>query len=115
VNDAAEASRPWADSPRLTLTAQLSDFLIAHVDPGRIRQVVYNLLSNAIKYNRSGGTVEVNVNFNADTIELTVDDTGLGISQEDVIKLFARFFRAIRRGLASSRARVSDCQSCALL
>jgi two-component system phosphate regulon sensor histidine kinase PhoR len=59
VSDAIEAARPKAESPELTLTARLPESLIAHVDPGRIRQVVDNLISNAIEYNDRGGETHV--------------------------------------------------------
>ena len=92
VGDALEAARPWAESSRLTLTATLPDRLDAHVDPGRIRQVVDNLVSNAIKYNEPGGSVDVVLVADA-AIELTVADTGLGVPAEDLDKLFSRFYR----------------------
>ncbi|GAA1476863.1 hypothetical protein GCM10009623_13090 [Nocardioides aestuarii] len=93
VNDAVEAARPWAESAQITLTAKLPDTLVVGVDPGRIRQVVDNLISNAIKYNLPCGSVEVALVASADKAEITVIDSGLGMSPDDLSALFTRFYR----------------------
>jgi two-component system phosphate regulon sensor histidine kinase PhoR len=93
VTEAVEAARPWAESSQLTLSAHLPESLMAHVDPGRIRQVVDNLVSNAIKYNEAGGSVEVSLASRQAFIRLEVMDTGLGIAPGDLERLFLRFYR----------------------
>jgi two-component system phosphate regulon sensor histidine kinase PhoR len=93
VTDAVEAARPWAESAGLTLTVDGPESLIAHVDPGRIRQVVDNLVSNAIKYNEIGGSVGVTLTSTGVRIQLQVTDTGTGIARRDSGKLFSRFYR----------------------
>ena len=62
-------------------------------DPGRLRQTMINLLSNAIKYNRPGGRVEVNVSFEGELTLIDVDDTGLGMSAEQLQHLYEPFNR----------------------
>ena len=62
-------------------------------DPTRLKQVIDNLVSNAIKYNRLGGTVTVNVVQVASTIDLSVSDTGVGLSDEQMSRLFLPFER----------------------
>ena len=52
-----------------------------------------NLLSNAVKYNREQGTVSVGAHNRGDFIELTVTDTGVGISQKNLPLIFDKFFR----------------------
>ncbi|MDD3469910.1 MAG: HAMP domain-containing sensor histidine kinase [Thermoguttaceae bacterium] len=52
-----------------------------------------NLLSNAIKYNRSGGTVHVELRQTVSWLEIEVRDTGLGMRAEDVVRLFGAFVR----------------------
>lgn len=61
-------------------------------DPGKLRQVLGNLLSNAVKFTNEG-EVEVNVSSDPDQDEIhfTVRDTGIGISEEDIGKLFHPF------------------------
>ncbi len=65
-----------------------------HVDAARMAQVMDNLLSNAIKYNRQGGTVVIGATKEADSIRVMVQDTGMGIADEDQPHVFDRFFRA---------------------
>lgn len=63
-------------------------------DPFRVGQVLDNLLSNAIKYSPPGGTVSVRAWDTGSDITLTVTDTGIGISDEDLPKIFTRYFRS---------------------
>jgi len=64
------------------------------VDAARMAQVMDNLLSNAIKYNRQGGTVVIGATKEADAVRVMVQDTGIGIAEEDQPQVFDRFFRA---------------------
>jgi len=62
-------------------------------DPVRVTQVLRNLVSNALKYTRSG-SVTIRVHVVAGSIQIDVEDTGIGMSDADLKKLFTRFFRA---------------------
>lgn len=66
----------------------------AFADPDLIGQVSLNLFSNAVKYSPDGATVTIEVGFNKKEISVAVRDTGYGISQENLKKLFHKFFRA---------------------
>ena len=66
---------------------------LARVDPTRLRQVILNLLSNAIKYNQPGGTVTVTLEAVHAGLSLTVHDTGLGMSADQLSALFQPFNR----------------------
>ena len=61
-------------------------------DPDRVKQILVNVLSNAVKYTPKG-TVEVTVTDERDTVSVTVADSGLGISAEDMEHLFSKFYR----------------------
>jgi signal transduction histidine kinase len=63
-------------------------------DSERLGQVITNLLTNAIKYNRDGGEIFVTTRVENNFAVLTVRDTGLGISAEDLPRVFERFYRA---------------------
>ncbi len=71
-------------------------------DPARLRQVVRNLAENAITHSPSGGTVTIRAEEVKGAIEVSVTDSGAGISPEDLPHIFERFYRADR-----SRARDS--------
>lgn len=63
-------------------------------DQLRFSQIVTNLLTNAYKYSPAGGSVTVAAREDADSVQIDVCDTGIGISGEDQIRLFTKFFRA---------------------
>jgi len=68
--------------------------LYVYADRLRLKQVIINLSSNAIKYNKSGGKVDIGcVIVSDDYIEIRVIDTGKGISEENIHKLFTPFER----------------------
>jgi signal transduction histidine kinase len=60
----------------------------------RFCQVMTNLLSNASKYSPPGSTVTVAASEGPKTVEINISDTGIGISEDDLGKLFNKFFRA---------------------
>ena len=93
VRESVDALRQLADRSAVGVHVDTPDHLVAPVDEHRIRQVVDNLVSNAIKYSPAGGTVTVALQSAADTVELTVEDTGIGIPADEVGLVFDRFFR----------------------
>ncbi|MCM2265892.1 MAG: ATP-binding protein, partial [Desulfuromonadales bacterium] len=60
-------------------------------DQRKLKQILFNLLSNAVKFTPAGGRVDVNAVRAGDFIEITVTDTGIGIKEEDLSKLFQAF------------------------
>jgi signal transduction histidine kinase len=73
-------------------------------DRGRVDQVLTNLISNAIKYSPDGGQVHVRVRRVADFAQMTVRDTGIGITREERAKLFQPFVRGenVRREISGT-------------
>lgn len=63
------------------------------LDEARIAQVVDNLVANAIKYTPAGGRAEVRLTRRGDLAELLVSDSGIGIREEDLPRVFGRFYR----------------------
>ena len=62
-------------------------------DPSALMQVFNNLLNNAIKFTPPGGKIKVGYHLQNKQIWFTIQDTGIGISNEDIHNLFSRFFR----------------------
>ncbi len=80
----------------LTLTSNAECFVAG--SQRYLRQVMNNLIDNAVKYTPAGGTIQISLErHEADrTARLTITDTGLGISEEDLPRVFDRFFRGDR-------------------
>lgn len=71
---------------------------IATADAERLRQVVVNLLGNAIKFTPAGGRITAGTRTTDRSIESWVSDTGIGIPEEDLERVFAKFERVDRPG-----------------
>jgi signal transduction histidine kinase len=69
------------------------DFPIIDADPRRITQVLRNILDNAIKYSPEGGLVMVRGEVRPNDVVISIADQGVGISPEDLIPLFEKYFR----------------------
>ena len=72
---------------------QLPTGVQGHVlaDPLRLRQILFNLLVNAVKFTRAGGRVWVEAHVSADEVVLEVRDTGIGITAEQLERIFVPF------------------------
>jgi len=97
ISEAVELLRPLAAGQHVTIGVVasgdgLADCVLA--DRRRLRQVLLNLLSNAVKYNRPGGTVRVTCSISDDAqLAIDVSDTGIGIRDADLARLFTPFDR----------------------
>ncbi|HEV7301270.1 MAG TPA: ATP-binding protein [Tepidisphaeraceae bacterium] len=65
-------------------------------DPTRLQQVLANLLQNAVKFTPEGGNIPVRTSNDGDTLNIVVMDTGIGIEQEVLPRLFVPFERGER-------------------
>jgi two-component system phosphate regulon sensor histidine kinase PhoR len=83
-----------ARARRMVIKNAVPEDLVAHADPGRIRQVLSNLIDNAIKYGcDEGSTVVGGARLSDGLIEMSVSDDGPGLLPEAQSRLFERFFR----------------------
>ena len=79
-----------------------ADLPLVSADDRRIVQVLTNLCANALKFTRRGGSVTVSAERDGEMIQLTVKDTGIGISRENLSHVFDRFWQAKRASRASA-------------
>ncbi len=63
-------------------------------DETRLQEVLYNLLENAVKYSRENGQIQLRAAERGSELVLSVTDNGLGISKDDLPRIFERFYRA---------------------
>ena len=84
---------PVADEFGVTLEQSINPMHMVRCTPDDLHQICFNLVENAIKYNRVGGRVKLISSEDGPQIILEVQDTGMGIPEEDIPKLFNRFYR----------------------
>lgn len=86
IRSTAKIIRPTADSAEVVLTIDIDEDepLLIEADRKAMRQILLNLLSNAIKFSHKGGRVIIGAKAAGDTLNLSVQDHGVGISAEDI-------------------------------
>jgi two-component system phosphate regulon sensor histidine kinase PhoR len=95
IDDVVSEMRPLAERDRVTVSKDISSALPpVNIDKDRIRQTLVNLVHNGIKFNRPGGSVTVSAGSDDKFITVSVADTGVGISADDLPRVFERFFKA---------------------
>lgn len=77
-----------AEKRNIRIINNLEEDISVFVDTDMINTVIRNLISNAIKFNVDGGTIEINALQKNNMIEIEIKDTGIGLADEDIKKLF---------------------------
>jgi signal transduction histidine kinase/ActR/RegA family two-component response regulator len=101
ISEAIDLVHPLTINPQITIDyiQHVSDDLSVKADKQRVIQVLVNILTNAIKYNKKGGTVTVETFIEPgdlrenDRVNIAITDTGVGIAEKDINKLFVPFER----------------------
>ena len=101
LRKAAHMLEPLAAQSEVSLTCHLEEDCLAPCGEDDLYQIAFNLMENAVKYNLPGGAVEVTLAGTGSGTVLRVEDTGVGVPQEDLEKIFDRFYRVDK---ARSRA-----------
>ncbi len=95
VVDVAETTGMLGEAVGITEVHTVPDTPVRlAVDRGRIREMLLNMVTNAIKYTPQGGTVSLNLEQDAESVTLSVRDSGIGIAPGDLPHIFERFWRA---------------------
>ena len=92
VSDVVDLLEPLATERRITVTAGPMDARV-HADERRLRQVLINLVTNGVRHNSSGGWVRVTAERGTDAVTVRVTDSGPGIPDELMHRLFVPFDR----------------------
>jgi two-component system phosphate regulon sensor histidine kinase PhoR len=95
VEEAVAQLNTLAQRQQVTIATDLTpDLQIIKADNDRIRQTLTNLVHNAIKFNHPGGMVTISTKVDGESVIVSVSDTGIGISKEDLPHVFERFYKA---------------------
>lgn len=73
------------------------------IDSDKVRQVLVNLISNSLKFTDKGGSLQVSCEHSQGEVSICVEDTGIGISREEIPKLFDRFVQVGKRTVPSQK------------
>ncbi|MDR1064820.1 MAG: HAMP domain-containing histidine kinase, partial [Oscillospiraceae bacterium] len=93
--------RPLASSEGIELVSSLDGGCTARLTEDSLHQIVFNLVENALKYNTRGGSVFTRLTRTDGEAALMVEDTGIGVPEDDLPHIFDRFYRVDK---ARSRA-----------
>jgi signal transduction histidine kinase len=84
---------PIAQQAKVELVFETIRPVIAEVDETKLSLALTNVIENGIKYNHEGGTVTITLDSEPAMFTVTVEDTGIGIPEEDIPNIFERFYR----------------------
>jgi two-component system phosphate regulon sensor histidine kinase PhoR len=82
-----------ADEKQIHLKSTLDNNTIIDGDAFRLKQVFINVINNSLTYTPSGGSVQVSLLEQKDVVQFIVQDTGIGMHEEEIPRIFERFYR----------------------
>lgn len=103
INSAIDLLSENASKKEISLSCKIEDSAFVFADRTMLNSVIQNLITNAIKFTRSGGKIEVSSNTRDKNVEVTVFDTGTGMNEETINKIFSMDSRHSRPGTSGER------------
>ena len=93
LGDIIKRLEPIAENKNISLIYNRVKDVKAEVEETKLSLAISNLIENGIKYNVDGGKVDITVDSDHQNAFISVADTGLGIAEEEISKIFDRFYR----------------------
>jgi len=97
TRNSIDTMMPFAIQKEVEISVNAPEQLVKFLDPEEMEIILNNLISNAIKYNRKGGRVDIDISEKTGKTIIRVEDSGIGISNEEQEKLFKDFSRIKNR------------------
>jgi len=93
AQNAIDTMQPYSIQREISIILDYPKVIEMQADPNELEIIFNNLISNAIKYNKEGGTVNCSINCSENNVAIIVSDTGIGMTQAEMDKLFQVFVR----------------------
>ena len=94
IKEIMSAFMPFAESKNISFRFNPSDEeILIYIDRDKIEKIINNLLSNAFKFTSAGGKIDLSVNRDGELVNIGICDSGIGIPNEKMSKIFDRFYK----------------------
>ena len=115
LSDLSELANTLGEEKNLTISTDIQKDVTIKADKQLLQRALSNIVYNAVAYNWREGSVKLSLSEKSHRIDITVQDTGIGISKQDLPQIFSRFYRGTNveskgsgLGLAISKAVVES-------
>ena len=93
VEEILETMKPIIEAKKIKIITYYAYEIYIGGNPDRFKQLMVNLIENAVKYSCDGGTVTITAKRKEGKVYISVNDEGIGISEENLSRIFERFYR----------------------